>query len=99
MLLAVDLYEDFIDAESVAKISVFSLQPPGVHDPKLDTPETNCFSADNDASFSQEILDIAMAEIEAEVEPDSVSNDIGWGRRAGIGVVYMCSATDSSNSG
>jgi hypothetical protein len=44
---------------------------------ELDTPETDCLSADGDASFSEEIFDIPMAEIETTIEPDSVRNDIG----------------------
>ena len=36
MLLAVDLYEDFIDVEGVAVASVLSLQSPGVYSAELD---------------------------------------------------------------
>ena len=35
-------------------------------------------SADNNSSFSLEIFDIAMTEIESIVEPDSVGNDTWW---------------------
>ena len=53
MLLTVDLNEDFIDVVRVAVASVFSLQSPGVYDTKLDTPETNRFSADSDSSIGK----------------------------------------------
>ncbi len=53
MLLTVDLNENFIDVERVAVASVFSFQSTGVYDTKLDTPETNRFSADSDSSFDK----------------------------------------------
>ena len=37
MLLAVDLYEDFIDVEGVAVAPVLSLQAAGISSAKLDT--------------------------------------------------------------
>ena len=53
MLLIVNLNEGFIDVERVAVASVFSFQSTGVYDTKLDTPETNRFSADSDSSFGK----------------------------------------------
>jgi hypothetical protein len=40
-------------------------------------PEADGLAADGDTAFSQEIFDIPEAEIEPEVEPDCVGNDIG----------------------
>ena len=34
--------------------------------------------SDGDASLSQEVFDISVAEIEAAVEPDGIRNDIWW---------------------
>ena len=45
--------ENFINVEDVAIASVFSFQSTGVYDTKLDTPETNRFSADSDSSFDK----------------------------------------------
>jgi hypothetical protein len=42
---------------------------------------------------------ISVAEIEAIIEPDSVGNDIWWGRLAGIGAAYRYSSTDSTRYG
>ena len=53
MLLIVNLNEGFIDVERVAVASVFSFQSTGVYDTKLDTPETNRFSANSDTSFDK----------------------------------------------
>jgi hypothetical protein len=53
-------------------------QPAGTSRSKLDTPESDRFSADTDAAFSKDIFDIGMAEVEAMVEPERVGNDIRW---------------------
>jgi hypothetical protein len=39
VLLAVDLYEDFIDAESVTVTTMLSLHSPGVYSSEFDAPE------------------------------------------------------------
>jgi hypothetical protein len=38
----------------------------------------NRFPADYDATFSQQIFNISMAETESVVEPDRVTDDVGW---------------------
>ena len=71
--------EHFIDVEGVAIASVLSFQTSGVFRAKFDTSQSDGLMADVDTSFSEEIFDIAVAEIESVVEPDGVRNDIGWG--------------------
>lgn len=78
MLLAVDLHEDFIDVKGVAIAAMFSPESAGVHGTKLDAPEANCFSADSNASLRQEIFNISVAQVESEVKPDSIADDIRW---------------------
>jgi hypothetical protein len=77
MLLAVYFDEDFVDVEGVPITSVLSFQTPGVQSTELDTPETDRLATDSNATFSEEILDIPVAEIKAIVEPDGVADDIG----------------------
>jgi hypothetical protein len=48
MLLTVDSYEDFIDIECVAIALVFSLQAASINGAKLDAPEADRFSTDNE---------------------------------------------------
>jgi hypothetical protein len=36
------------------------------------------FPADRDASFGQEVFDIAVAKVETVVQPDSIADDVGW---------------------
>ena len=78
MLLAVDLNEHFIDVEGIAVPLVLSLQSTSVYGPELDTPEPDRFSTDDDSSFIQKIFNISVAEIEPEVEPDCVADDVRW---------------------
>jgi hypothetical protein len=77
VLLTFDLHEDFIDEECITITTVLSFKSPGVHSPELDTPQANRFAADGDASLSQQIFNISMAEIKSIVEPDGITNDIG----------------------
>jgi hypothetical protein len=76
MLLAVDLDEDFIDIECIAIATVLSLQTSGTERAELDPPQSDCFAADSSTSLGEKIFNIAMAEVEALVEPDCVRNDI-----------------------
>jgi len=86
MLFAVDFDENLIDVEGVAIASVLAFQSACINGTEFDAPETDRLAADGDASFSQEIFDIAMAEIEAMVEPDGIGNDI-W--REPVALVYI----------
>ena len=68
--------EDFIDIKGVAIAPVPSLQSSSVNCSEFDAPEADRLASDGDSSFSQEVLDISMAEVKAIVEPDGVGNDI-----------------------
>ena len=43
--------EYFIDVEGIAVTPVLPLQSSGIERAELDAPETDCFTADGDASF------------------------------------------------
>jgi hypothetical protein len=49
-------------------------------------PQADRFTADSYAAFSQEILDIAVTQIEAIVEPDCVADDIRRESLAFVGI-------------
>ena len=76
-MLAIDFDEDFIDVEGVAIATVTTFQAAGINGSKFDAPQADRFSGDSYASFSQEIFDIPMTEIETVVEPDGITDDIG----------------------
>jgi hypothetical protein len=75
---AVYFHEDFIDVECVAVASVPSLHSSGVDSSKFDTPEADRFSVDSDASFGEQIFDVAVTEVESIIESGGVGDDVGW---------------------
>lgn len=76
MLFAIDFDKDLIDVESIAVALVLSLQSASINGTELDTPQTSRFSADTDFSFSEEIFDIAVAQVEPVVQPNCLTDDI-----------------------
>jgi len=77
MLFTIYSDKDLNDVKRVAIGSVIALQSSSVYCTKFYTPETDCFPANDDASFGQEILNIAMAQVEPKVQPVCVGNDVG----------------------
>lgn len=67
MLFSADLHKDFGDVECVAITTMFALQPSSVYSPTFYTPKANCLATDGDTSLSDQILDVAMTEVKAEV--------------------------------
>ncbi|MFK8049000.1 MAG: hypothetical protein AB8B81_11260 [Halioglobus sp.] len=53
MLLAVDLYEDFVDKERVSITLALSFQASGVNGTERVTPKADRFGANSDAAFSE----------------------------------------------
>ena len=70
--------EDFINVGGITEASMLSLNSSGVQRAKLYAAETNCFVTDSDASFSEQVLNITMTEIEAKIKPDGIGNNIRW---------------------
>ena len=85
MLLTINLHEDFIDVEGVTVSSVFAFPSAGIETAKLDTPQTDRFTADGDTSLGQQIFNIAVTQVESVVEPDGVADNIEWGS-----VAFIC---------
>ena len=75
-MLTIDLDEHFINVKGIAISPVLTLQAAGIDGPKFYAPETDGFSGNDNPAFSQEILNIPVAKIEAIVVPDGVGNDI-----------------------
>ena len=78
--------EDFVDEERIAVASVLAFQSTGIDCSKLDTPQADRLSGYSDASFSEQIFNIPMAEVEFVVEPDCVTDDVGWESMTPIGI-------------
>jgi hypothetical protein len=76
VLLAIYLYEYFINVKGVAVASMLSFQSTSIDGTELNAPKADRFATDSDASLSHQVLKIAVAEIESVIEPDSIRNDI-----------------------
>jgi hypothetical protein len=76
MLPAVYFYKDFIDIAGIAESAMSSLQLSGVNGSEFDAPEPDRFPSDGCTSFSQEVFNITVAEIENVIEPDCIGYDI-----------------------
>ena len=83
---AVYLDEDFVDVKDIAVASMLSFQAAGINGAEFDAPQADRFAADGDPSFSQQVFDVAVAQIEAIVEPDGVGNNVWWESVAFVGV-------------
>jgi hypothetical protein len=82
----IDLHEYFIDVEGIAIASVFSLQSSSVQGTDFNAPEANGFATDCDASFSEKVFNIAVAEVESIIEPDGIGNHIWWESVSLVGI-------------
>jgi hypothetical protein len=61
LLLAIDFHEDLIDVECIAITTMSPFESTSVSSTKLDTPESDGFVADGDASFCEQIFNITVA--------------------------------------
>ena len=78
VLPTINLHEYFIDIEGVTETLVSAFQTSSISRPKFVTPQPDGFVADDNASLSQEIFDIPMAEIESMIKPNCILNDFRW---------------------
>jgi hypothetical protein len=78
MLLAVDPDQDSIDVARIAIATALSLRSSDIARAELDAPQSVGFAADRNTMLGENIINIAMAAIEAIVEPDCVRNDVWW---------------------
>jgi len=60
-------------------------QAPGTPRTEFEHPPADGLIANNEATLGQEILNIAVAQSEPEIEPDGMPDDIRWKSTASIG--------------
>jgi hypothetical protein len=77
---AADPQRHLVEMPLVAGASASSMQPSGEGGAELGAPLTDGFVTDDDATLGQQILHVTKAEMEAEVQPDSVGDDLGGKR-------------------
>jgi hypothetical protein len=68
----------FVDEERVAEPWMTVLESLREEWAELVAPEPNRLVARFDPPFGEQILDVAVAEVEAVLEPDRVPDDGGW---------------------
>lgn len=78
MLPTMDFHEELVNLESVTAAAVLSFESSSLYNSEFSTPQTDRFTADSSASFSQEVLGISAAEIQSVVQPDGVENNVEW---------------------
>lgn len=70
--------EYFVGEERIAESVVFALESLREERAKLVAPQPHRLVRHLDSTFSEQVLDVAVAEIETMVEPDRVLNDGRW---------------------
>src|SRR5262249_47127436 len=55
------------------------------HRAEFEHPPADCLVADNEAALCQEVLNVAVAQSEPEIEPDGMADDVRWKSMARIG--------------
>ena len=50
----------------------------GVGRPELAAPEADRLVADTNPTLGEQVFDVTMAQVEAEVQPDGVADDFRW---------------------
>lgn len=78
MCFPVDLQVHFIQMPCVVTARVATTQCIGVGLPKLQTSLSNCFIRNDDPALRQQFLDIAKTEREAEIQPNSMTDNFWW---------------------
>ena len=83
--LPADRDKDLVEVPLAIWPRAQSRQFAGIGRPELLGPVTNSFIGHVDAALSKQILDIAVAERESEVQPDSVLDNGRWEAMSAIG--------------
>ena len=69
--------KDLVNMPNITKPALPALEAPAVLGPELQTPAPNRLIGDDDASFSEQVLDSPEAHGKPIVEPHGVADDIG----------------------
>ena len=70
--------EDFVAMPDFPKPTFPSLETLLVAGPKLQTPATDRLIGNGDSAFSKEVLDVAEAQAESVIQPNSVTDNLRW---------------------
>jgi hypothetical protein len=76
MTFAINCQEDLVQMSFIARSRASAMQAIGIILPKLPTPLPHGFMGHGDAALEQEFLHVSVAQREAIVEPDPVTDDL-----------------------
>jgi hypothetical protein len=76
--LALDLELHSVEMPLVTRVTAPPSQSRGIRWAKLRAPGTNRLIRDDHSPFRQQLLHIAQAQVEAEIQPDGVADDLDW---------------------
>ena len=74
--LTVDRHKDLVQKSRVSESTLSSLQAPRVVRAELPAPLPNCLVRHENATFSQQILDIPEAQAVPAIDPHGVADDL-----------------------
>ena len=77
MDLPADGDEDFVDMPTVAELTFSTLEPSADTETELQTPAANRLVRYFYTPFDKEIFNIAEAQVESIIEPDSITDNFG----------------------
>lgn len=72
-----NLKEDLVKMPSAGMLAPTPTDAPGVDTAELEDPSSDRFVGDVDTALRQKILDVAKTQLEPEVEPDRMCDDLG----------------------
>src|SRR5918911_1500001 len=90
VLLAADPQTHFVQVPLVSRTGQPTPDLVGEVLAELARPLAHGLMADEDAAGGQHLFDHAQAQGKAEIEPDSVADDLGWEAMTGIAVTGGC---------
>ena len=95
LLATVQGDEQLIEMPRVSEAPAPVPEPSGIRAAERATPPSDRLIGDRDAPLREEVLHITKAEAKAKVQPDGVSDDVGW---ESIAVVAWCGVDHAVNS-
>ena len=84
LLAALDGHEELVEVPRIAEAALSALQRARVLTTELPAPLTDRLVGDGDAALCQEILDVSEAQAEPVIQPDGMTDDLGWEAMASV---------------
>ncbi len=75
--LAIDLQKDFVNMPLISRLRTSTTEVIGILLPELVRPPPHRFIAEHDAASGHQLFDIAKAQREPEVQPNSMGDNLG----------------------